>query len=297
MSANNQASAVRSHIDQRYRLVERIGSGRHAVVYRAVDERLQREVAIKIFDPAATLGEHGPAAFDVMVRVSNPGLVTVLDAGVDTAIENDPRVYLVMEPVGGATLRALYECAALEPSAVASIGSSVAASLAYLHGCEVAHGGVTATNIMVPFVADLAPGSDPPPRCHTKLADLGVGRLLAASAPSPADDIRMLGVALAEALTGESITAAGRVVDVVQAFTAAGVDKHDGWLSLLQAMIDHDAPARPSAASVSAYLAAMAMTDSGSLFGDEDDAVRRRRPKPRHAKRSRRRWAALEFGR
>jgi serine/threonine protein kinase len=296
VSASKQVEHERSHIDQRYRLVERIGSGDSAVVYRAVDERLQREVAIKIFGPAAALDDRAPAAFEFMARVSNPGLVTVLDAGIDTELENDPRGYLVMEPVGGATLRALYECAALEPSAVAAIGSSVAASLAYLHGREVAHGGVTAANIMVPFVAELARDADPPPRCHTKLADLGVDRLLGSPPPSPADDIRSLGVALAEALTGAPITGAGQPLDIVQAFSAAGIDKHDGWLSLLQAMIDDDAPARPSAAAASAYLAAMAMTDSGSLFGG-DDAARRRRPKPRHAKRSRRRWAALELGR
>ena len=114
-----------------------------------------------------------------------------------------------MESVGGSTLRTLYQQGPLEPSVVAAVGSSVAASLAYLHARDVAHGAVTAGNIMVPFVAELAPGGDPPPRCHTKLADFGVDRLLGAPAAGPAADVRALGLALAEALTGAAITAAG----------------------------------------------------------------------------------------
>ena len=62
-------------------------------------------------------------------------------------------------------------------------------------------------------------------------------------------------------------------------------------------MIDDDSPSRPSAAAASAYLAALAMTESHALFDGDDEQSRRRRAKPRHARSSQRRWALLEFGR
>src|SRR5579875_2463061 len=71
-------------LDDRYRLQDRLGTGGVAEVYRALDERLQREVAIKLFrgDVADQLQRHEDE-MRLLARLDHPALVTVFDAGAD----------------------------------------------------------------------------------------------------------------------------------------------------------------------------------------------------------------------
>ena len=89
----------------RYRLGRRLGRGGMSVVHRAVDTRLGRPVAVKVFRSDAD--EASRRRFEdearLLARLSHPGLVTVHDAGAETG-DGDP--YLVMQLVEGRTLSA-----------------------------------------------------------------------------------------------------------------------------------------------------------------------------------------------
>ncbi len=87
----------------RFRVLERVGSGGMGVVYRAFDERLQRQVAVKEIagtDARRILREAQAAA-----RLNHPGIVTLYELGSD-----EGRALLVSELVDGATLAELAEC-------------------------------------------------------------------------------------------------------------------------------------------------------------------------------------------
>src|SRR4051812_48319392 len=86
----------------RYRLGEAIGRGGASVVLRARDELLGRDVAVKVFTAHAT--EPGDlrrqeAEARMLAAMNHPGLVTLLDAGVEVTDARWPQVYLVLELV------------------------------------------------------------------------------------------------------------------------------------------------------------------------------------------------------
>ena len=89
-------------LDDRYRLEELLGSGGMAEVWRATDPVLHRAVAVKLLrdtaeDASARARFTGEAR--TLARLSHPGLVMLLDAGI-----NAERPYLVLELVRGRTL-------------------------------------------------------------------------------------------------------------------------------------------------------------------------------------------------
>ena len=87
----------------RYRIVDRIGSGGMGEVYRGYDHGLEREVAIKV------LAEHSDdvnrrflAEAQAMARLNHPNIVAVHDVGMDGDVS-----YIIMEYVRGATIRSV----------------------------------------------------------------------------------------------------------------------------------------------------------------------------------------------
>src|SRR5262245_38258648 len=88
-----------------YRLIERLGSGGMATVYRAVDESLGRGVALKILDTSL---EGSPARLRAeaaaLARLNHPGIATVYEL-----IEDDGRLVLAIEFVRGQTLQHILE--------------------------------------------------------------------------------------------------------------------------------------------------------------------------------------------
>ncbi|HYY87849.1 MAG TPA: protein kinase [Chloroflexota bacterium] len=99
MSLTPGAVQAGMRLGDRYRLAEPIGSGGMARIYRAHDERLVRDVAVKILDPSnseaqASVNEARPA------RLTHPGLAQVFDVGRDQGLD-----YIVMELVPGRSLR------------------------------------------------------------------------------------------------------------------------------------------------------------------------------------------------
>ncbi|SFT06717.1 serine/threonine-protein kinase [Saccharopolyspora flava] len=146
----------------RYRLGSRIGGGGMADVHRAMDTRLQRLVAAKVFRSATD--ELGRKRFAEEARIlaglSHPGLVTVHDFSAD-----EDELFLIMELVEGGTLADVAETGPMQPEDVADIGGKLADVLAYVHGNDVVHRDVKPTNVLV--------GNDG----RAFLADFGVSRL------------------------------------------------------------------------------------------------------------------------
>src|SRR5689334_15065798 len=126
----------------RFRVLERVGSGGMGVVYRAFDERLQRQVAVKEIagaDARRILREAQAAA-----RLNHPGIVTLYELGSD-----DGRALLVSELVDGATLAELAERGDLSDREVAGFGADVCDALAHAHARGVIHRDVKPQNVIV----------------------------------------------------------------------------------------------------------------------------------------------------
>jgi hypothetical protein len=151
---------------ERYRLCEQLGAGAFGVVWRAHDERLERDVAVK-----AIAGEHvasGRAEREARAaaRLAHPAIVTLYEAGSD-----GETTYLVSELVRGATLAELLAEGALSDRDVAEIGLALCQALAHAHAHGVVHRDVKPSNLLVPEVAHAgAPAA--------KLTDFGVARVL-----------------------------------------------------------------------------------------------------------------------
>lgn len=125
----------------RFRLVERIGSGGMGTVYRAFDERLQRDVAVKevmVGDPDRIMREAQAAA-----RLNHPGIVTLFEMGTD-----GHRALLVSELVAGSTLDELARDGDLCDRDVAELGSDICEALAHAHANGVVHRDVKPQNVI-----------------------------------------------------------------------------------------------------------------------------------------------------
>ncbi|MGW2273053.1 Stk1 family PASTA domain-containing Ser/Thr kinase [Streptomyces yangpuensis] len=151
-------------LDDRYRIDARIAAGGMATVYRAVDTRLDRILALKVMHPALA----SDAAFvdrfireaKSVARLAHPNVVAVFDQGTD-----GPYVYLAMEYVSGCTLRdVLRERGALQPRAALDILEPVLAALGAAHRAGFVHRDMKPENVLI--------GDDG----RVKVADFGLVR-------------------------------------------------------------------------------------------------------------------------
>src|SRR4051794_11106988 len=252
-------------LDGRYRLGDRLGSGAVAEVFRAIDERLARPVAVKLFrgDAAEQLQRH-EAEMRTLASLDHPNLVTVYDAGTaeDTVAGGQP--YLVMQLVDGHTLADELRDGPLPAQRVVRYAEALADALGYVHAQGFVHRDVKPANVLV---ADDG-------RVH--LADFGIARLVDAAhvtrtgevlgtpayfAPEqvsgevvgPAADIYSLGVVLLECVTGVRAFE-GTAIEVAMARLARDPDVPDRlpapWQQLLRAMTARDPAHRPTAPQV-----------------------------------------------
>jgi len=156
----------------RYRILEEIGSGGMGVVYRARDERLDREVAVKILKSPAAQDESLRKRFrheaTALSRLSHPYINTVFDF--DSA---DGLDFLVLELVEGRRLEDLLTAGPVTERDTLLYGAQIAAALAAAHEAGVVHRDLKPGNVIV-----TAKGS-------VKLLDFGLALLRPGAAPMP----------------------------------------------------------------------------------------------------------------
>jgi len=267
----------------RYALREPLGRGGAATVYRGVDLKLDREVALKVFASDDHIGgdderrERRIREIGLLARANHPNLVTLFDA--EWGASADPvsagNGFIVMELVRGATLRRRLESSGPSAELAAQLAVELGAALAYLHADGIVHRDLKPENIL------LATGVGP--AVTTKLVDFGIAQLLgeerltsdrsilgtaAYLAPEqvtgdgaiPASDVYALGLVLLECLTGQRSFGGSDVEAAIARLTQdpalpAGVEPR--WGRLLAAMTAREASARPTAAEVGEIAAAL----------------------------------------
>lgn len=202
-------------LNNRYHLLEPIGSGGMAQVYRARDLMLERFVAIKVLRPDFSSDSEFQVRFRQEARaaanLSHPNIVTVHDFGFDQG-----QLFLVMEHVPGTNLKTIIEnLGKLKPDDVIPLIVQACAGLGYAHRAGLVHCDVKPHNLLVM------------PDQRLKVTDFGIARAIAGihpdeqhdvvwgsplyfspeqasgQAPSPASDVYSLGIVMYEALTGK----------------------------------------------------------------------------------------------
>jgi serine/threonine protein kinase len=168
----------------RYRLRERLGAGGFGVVWRAHDELLHREVAVKrISLPADGDSERATREALAAARLSHPAIVALYEA-----CAAPDAFYLISELVHGGTLAQLIAADALADEEVLEIGVALAGALVHAHARGVIHRDIKPQNVLVP---DRPEASAPPeePRCAAKLTDFGGARLAGEDALTRTGDV------------------------------------------------------------------------------------------------------------
>ncbi|MFE9685257.1 Stk1 family PASTA domain-containing Ser/Thr kinase [Streptomyces sp. NPDC002701] len=200
-------------LDGRYHVDARIAVGGMATVYRAVDTRLDRVLALKVMHPAlaadASFVDRFIREAKSVARLAHPNVVQVFDQGTDGAY-----VYLAMEYVAGCTLRdVLRERGALQPRAALDILEPVLAALGAAHRAGFVHRDMKPENVLIGDdgrvkVADFGLVRAVDTVTHTTGAVLGTVSYLApeqieSGTADPRVDVYACGILLFEMLTGD----------------------------------------------------------------------------------------------
>jgi serine/threonine-protein kinase len=139
-------------LDGRYRVLNKIGQGGMGVVYRGIQESLNREVAIKVFLPREEGGvdlQRFLREARHIARVDHPSVVRVYDYG-RIAGDQHERAYLVMEFLEGINLAdVLMKRGALTTPEVIQMVGQLAGALDALHTCGVVHRDFKPENVVV----------------------------------------------------------------------------------------------------------------------------------------------------
>ena len=143
------ASLLGTTLSGRYRLEARIGMGGMSTVYRAVDETLQRNVAIKLMNREVSGDSDHLVRFRrearAVAQLSHPHVVGVIDAG-----EDDGRSYIVFEYVEGETLKErIRRMGRLPIPEAVAYAIEIARALGAAHSHHIVHRDVKPQNVMI----------------------------------------------------------------------------------------------------------------------------------------------------
>ncbi|MCB9628680.1 MAG: serine/threonine protein kinase [Sandaracinaceae bacterium] len=164
-------------VDGRYRVRRVLGQGGLGRVYAATDERLGREVAVKVL-----LAEHAEtpslrARFEREARalsaLSHPNIVTITDFGLD-----GERAFVVMELLPGQDLSVILSQQRLGVGRALHLMRGVLAALSYAHALQIVHRDLKPSNVMVRVLPD---GTE-----HVAVLDFGLAKFLDEDEVSPA---------------------------------------------------------------------------------------------------------------
>jgi eukaryotic-like serine/threonine-protein kinase len=188
-------------LDQKFRIVQRIGQGAYGCVYRAEQMALHRDVAIKVLDASATaepdLAERFNREACAVSRVHHPNIVSIFDFG----RTDDGLLFLAMEYIHGVTLTELVACAAPLPLAQAiDLIAQVAMALEAIHAAGLVHADLKSDNLLV----------QPLPRGQlVKVVDFGIARWLEPAGAGGEDSVG--GAAADVTIDGDEVAIAPHV--------------------------------------------------------------------------------------
>src|SRR5262245_33377292 len=148
-----------------YRIIGLLGSGGMGTVYRARDERLDRDVALKVLHPATADDVTAKARLLREARtassLNHPHIAHIYEVG-----EEHERLFIAMELVEGQTLSKSSPSGGLPPEPLLRLGRQIAGALAYAHQHGVIHRDLKTANIMLT------------PDGATKILDFGLAKRL-----------------------------------------------------------------------------------------------------------------------
>ncbi|MBI1786316.1 MAG: serine/threonine-protein kinase, partial [Acidobacteria bacterium] len=131
-----------------YRIVEKIGAGGMGVVYKAIDTRLDRRVALKVLPPEAVTDESRKKRFIQEAKsasaLNHPSIVTIYDIG-----EADGVNFIAMEFIDGRTLAATIDRKPMALGETLAIALQVTDALAKAHAAGIVHRDLKPANLMV----------------------------------------------------------------------------------------------------------------------------------------------------
>jgi serine/threonine-protein kinase len=166
-----KSNAERPLFDERYELLELVGSGGMADVWRARDTRLGRDVAVKVLSGSsarnATMRRRIEREARALAALSHQNIVGVYDYGEAESPGGEVQPYVVMELVDGSDLQRHIETdGTLAADEAAAVLRAVLSGIAYAHDSGIVHGDLKPANIIL--------GPNGP-----KVGDFGVARILA----------------------------------------------------------------------------------------------------------------------
>ena len=145
---------VGTFLERRYRIDSLIARGGMSAVYRGVDSRLHRPVAVKVMDSRYSNDRSFIDRFEreaqAAARLHHPNVVAVYDQGVDHEDGHDEQVYLVMQLVEGCTLRdVLHERGTLPLPLALSVVEPMLSALSAAHEAGMVHRDIKPENVLV----------------------------------------------------------------------------------------------------------------------------------------------------
>jgi len=219
----------------KYELLEEVGHGGMATVYRARDPRLGREVAVKIIHKHLRDNPEVRRRFvseaRAVAKLRHPGIVDVYDV----SEEDDDERYLVAELVRGKSLRQILdEHQALPPEVAASLGAVLCDAVEHAHQSSVIHRDIKPENVLVELPQprkSLAAGGEPDthPEAHRGASDSepagrssappasgGRARKAASSSarsgPGHRVSIKLTDFGIAKVLDAQGLTSTGQIL-------------------------------------------------------------------------------------
>jgi serine/threonine protein kinase/sugar lactone lactonase YvrE len=186
-----------------FQIIDRLGAGGMGEVYRALDSRLGRKVALKVLPTNLLSNREGLARFALEARsasaLNHPNIVTIFEIG-----QADSSPYLAMELIDGWTLRHLIEAGPLPVKKTLDLAMQIAAGLAKAHQAGIVHRDLKPENIMVTQDG------------FVKILDFGLAKLQGGlhGAPAPQDgSLTQAGFVLGTPDYMSPEQAAGRALD------------------------------------------------------------------------------------